>query len=246
MRVEIRLEEIDDRIEPVRSFAEANIGIAEFLDEDTRPTFVIDLEAPQDDQKAVLTLVFCNKSLRFFDELRAVITAETFFPSAYGPSATPAQDALTQAELDFKEWCFTLPSARGPNEGYLQRHLYRELVWTCCTLRQRWKVISASQAPHQVRGASRLSGTTSSRSRSTSASTIRSSESGRSDIDISTVDADLSKQLADSESKFKVLTELNPVGIYYLSPEGDLKYANDMWYEITGHPRGLEGEMSFM
>lgn len=60
------------------------------------------------------------------------------------------------------------------------------------------------------------------------------------------MDVDLSKQLADSELKFKVLTELNPVGIYYLSPEGDVKYANDMWYEITGHPRGLEGEMSFM
>lgn len=65
-------------------------------------------------------------------------------------------------------------------------------------------------------------------------------------MEMSTIDMDLSKQLADSESKFKVLTELNPVGIYYLNPAGDLKYANDMWYEITGHPRGLEGEMSFM
>ncbi|KAH9215859.1 hypothetical protein DL95DRAFT_336059 [Leptodontidium sp. 2 PMI_412] len=59
-------------------------------------------------------------------------------------------------------------------------------------------------------------------------------------------ESDLSKQLADSESKFKVLTELNPVGMYYLSPDGNILYCNDMWYEITGHPRGLEGEMSFM
>lgn len=56
-------------------------------------------------------------------------------------------------------------------------------------------------------------------------------------------ESDLSKQLADSESKFKVLTELNPVGMYYLSPDGNILYCNDMWYEITGHPRGLEGEM---
>lgn len=41
-------------------------------------------------------------------------------------------------------------------------------------------------------------------------------------------ESDLSKQLADSESKFKVLTELNPVGMYYLSPEGNILYANDM------------------
>jgi PAS domain S-box-containing protein len=42
------------------------------------------------------------------------------------------------------------------------------------------------------------------------------------------------------------LCRLNPVGMYYLSPDGNIVYANDMWYEITGHPRGLEGEMSFM
>lgn len=34
--------------------------------------------------------------------------------------------------------------------------------------------------------------------------------------------------------------------MYYLSPEGNIVYANDMWYQITGHPRGLEAEMSFM
>jgi PAS domain S-box-containing protein len=57
---------------------------------------------------------------------------------------------------------------------------------------------------------------------------------------------DLEEQLADSMSKFRVLTELNPVGMYYLTPGGNIEYANDMWYEITGHPRGLEGDMSFM
>lgn len=59
-------------------------------------------------------------------------------------------------------------------------------------------------------------------------------------------ESELEMMLADSESKFKVLTELNPVGMYYLSPEGNILYCNDMWYEITGHPRGLESEMSFM
>jgi hypothetical protein len=76
-------------------------------------------------------------------------------------------------------------------------------------------------------------------------------------------ETELEMKLADSEAKFKVLTELNPVGMYYLSPDGGILYCNDMcelfalrsWsncahliigYEITGHPRGLEGEMSFM
>lgn len=72
-------------------------------------------------------------------------------------------------------------------------------------------------------------------------------------------ESELLRQLADSESKFRVLTELNPIGMYYLSPDGNILYCNDMCksdyatrsladhicigYEITGHPRGLEGEM---
>ncbi len=41
-------------------------------------------------------------------------------------------------------------------------------------------------------------------------------------------ETDVSRKLADSESKFKTLTELNPVGMYYLNPAGDILYCNDM------------------
>lgn len=213
------------------------VGILELIEQDSRPTFVIDIQTPALPLQTRMNVVFCNKSLRFFDELRGLIQADTFYPSP-SPSLSSnstLQDANAAAETDFKDWATSLTDL--DRDGYLPRHSYKGLSWTCATVRNRWRVISASRVPNQRTPSH---GTPKSRSRSTSRSTSVSREP------VDQEEVDLTKQLADSESKFKVLTELNPVGMYYLAPDGNLLYANDMWYEITGHPRGLEGEMSFM
>ncbi|KAL9118981.1 MAG: hypothetical protein Q9187_004467 [Circinaria calcarea] len=54
------------------------------------------------------------------------------------------------------------------------------------------------------------------------------------------------QEVADSESRFKAMTELNPLGMFYISPEGIILYANERWYEMSGHPKELNSEMSFM
>jgi PAS domain S-box-containing protein len=221
-----------------------DVGITELLEEDCRPTFIIDLKAPEKNVNGRMNVVFCNKSLRFFDELRNVVLAETFFPSTLSPNGSP--DSLGAADAEFKDWATGIANFDGSTDGYLPRHTFRGMFWTSCTLRSRWRVVSASQVPNQRRKSHGTPRSSRSTSRSTSTCTVRSSASERADLDLHSVDFDLSKQLADSESKFKVLTELNPVGMYYLSPDGNVVYANDMWYEITGHPRGLEGDMSFM
>ncbi|CAG8952915.1 hypothetical protein HYFRA_00007629 [Hymenoscyphus fraxineus] len=216
---------------PHSPLAFEEIGIAELLDEDTRPTFVLDLrpiDISHPDDRG-LNVVFCNKSLRFWDDLRGVIAAETFYPDSDLPTPNSVTQEASQSEVEFREWANNPPDSA---DGWLPRHTFRGAYWTCTTLRNRWRVISASHIPHQRlqrRG---------SRSNSISAAWSQDREDQE--------ESSLSKQLADSESKFRVLTELNPVGMYYLSPEGDIVYANDMWYRITGHPRGLEAEMSFM
>lgn len=43
-----------------------DIGIAELLEQDSRPTFVIDLQAPEKEGNDRMSIVFCNKALRFF------------------------------------------------------------------------------------------------------------------------------------------------------------------------------------
>ncbi|KAI9808847.1 MAG: hypothetical protein M1827_007170 [Pycnora praestabilis] len=54
------------------------------------------------------------------------------------------------------------------------------------------------------------------------------------------------QEAAESESKFKAMAELTPVGMYYISPAGKVIYANDTFYEITGHMKGLHSDLSFM
>jgi PAS domain S-box-containing protein len=222
------------------------IGVIDLIEQDSRPTFIIDLHSALPVTPERMNVVFCNKSLRFFDDLRKLVMAPTFYPaypeplspatssSASTPSAIGIRAAL---EAEFKEWATSLTGFDPEDDGYMPRHTFQGMYWTCVTLKNRWRVISASQVPNQRR---QSHGTPKSSSRSTSRSTSRTREC------MDTDDMDLEQQLADSMSKFRVLTELNPVGMYYLSPDGNIVYANDMWYEITGHPRGLEGEMSFM
>ncbi len=58
--------------------------------------------------------------------------------------------------------------------------------------------------------------------------------------------AELSKNLAEGQSRFKALTELNTAGLFYISTTGEVLYANETWYEMTGHPKNEHSEMSFM
>jgi len=58
--------------------------------------------------------------------------------------------------------------------------------------------------------------------------------------------AELSKDLAEEQARFRALTELNTAGLFYISLAGVVIYANDRWYEITDHPKYDEREMSFM
>lgn len=42
--------------------------------------------------------------------------------------------------------------------------------------------------------------------------------------------------LFESESRFKTLTNLSPVGIFFANEKGVCNYVNNEWVEITGHP----------
>ena len=44
------------------------------------------------------------------------------------------------------------------------------------------------------------------------------------------------KALFESESRFKTLTNLSPVGIFFSNEKGVCNYVNDEWIKITGHP----------
>ena len=206
-----------------------DICITELLELDSRPTFIIDFKhADPSNADGGMDVVFYNKAFKFFDDLRKNINAETYYPTPN--SNTVAASSLTESELliaEFKEWA----TEDSSTDGYLPRHTFRGMLWSSTMLRDRWRVISASQVPHQRRhnhGSPR-----SSLPNSRSSSHTRISTDG---VD----ESDLKNQLADSMSKFRVLTELNPVGMYYLSPDGDILYCNDMCkLKFLGLPSSL-------
>jgi PAS domain S-box-containing protein len=56
----------------------------------------------------------------------------------------------------------------------------------------------------------------------------------------------LSQQLAVQTSRLRRMTELSPLGMFLISPDGVLGEANDRYFEMTGHPRDETQEMSWM
>jgi len=56
----------------------------------------------------------------------------------------------------------------------------------------------------------------------------------------------LTQQLDLQASRLRRMTELSPLGMFLISPEGVLREANDRFYEMTGHARDSEYEMSWL
>ncbi|KAM0327074.1 hypothetical protein ACHAQA_006199 [Verticillium albo-atrum] len=56
----------------------------------------------------------------------------------------------------------------------------------------------------------------------------------------------LTQQLQLQTSRMRRMTELSPLGMYLVSPDGVLREGNDRYFEMTGHPRDVMYEMSWM
>ncbi|KAF4975533.1 hypothetical protein FZEAL_7679 [Fusarium zealandicum] len=57
---------------------------------------------------------------------------------------------------------------------------------------------------------------------------------------------ELTQQLNLQASRLRRMTELSPLGMFLISPEGVLREANDRFYEMTGHTRDGQSEMSWV
>lgn len=64
---------------------------------------------------------------------------------------------------------------------------------------------------------------------------------------------ELSKQLdlrtqeaVESETKFTRMAEFAPVGMFIASSSGDITYSNDMWWQISRHPRSENSASTWM
>ena len=114
------------------------IGVIELLEQDGRPTFILDLEDNANSADKHLHLAFCNASLRSFTMLRDVVLGKADLAEELG-----LHQWTTHSE--FKKWAMGFNSHDILKDGSLPTFTHGGILWTCSTLRKRWRLVSANQ-----------------------------------------------------------------------------------------------------
>ncbi|KAK7193706.1 hypothetical protein DPSP01_000261 [Paraphaeosphaeria sporulosa] len=112
----------------------------EVLDQDPRPTFVLDLDSDHLDYsetKTAIRPIFCNAALRLHDQLLDKITGS-------GPKSDHPQPAQTPY-LRFKSWVTSVSEFDDSRDVYPQTFLHEGMLWTGFTSKQRWRFVSGIQ-----------------------------------------------------------------------------------------------------
>ncbi|KAK8208601.1 hypothetical protein HDK77DRAFT_428322 [Phyllosticta capitalensis] len=116
----------------------AQIGIAELLEHDGRPTFIVDLGDPSVYGPGYLNIVFANAALRSSSGLVDLIT---------GKVVNDSQDsAIFKSFAQFKTWLLSAVVNGESLDVCLPALLYGDLSWNAYTLRKRYRVISGNYA----------------------------------------------------------------------------------------------------
>lgn len=114
----------------------AGLDVCEVLDQDSRPTFVLDLDP---DIHAPCTLngldpVFCNTALRLHERLSDVITGNR-------GEVEPNTGATYQ---DFRSWAVGVTHHDDSRDCFPLSFLYADMLWTGSTVRKRWRLVSGN------------------------------------------------------------------------------------------------------
>jgi PAS domain S-box-containing protein len=114
------------------------VTLTEVLEQDSRPTFVIDLDPDLDIAITpdMLSPIFCNIALRSYDRLLEVVGGETTIESTDTSAATYA---------DFIAWARSVTRHDDSMDIFPLSFLYSGMLWTGSTLRKRWRLISGNK-----------------------------------------------------------------------------------------------------
>ncbi|KAL2128384.1 hypothetical protein VTI74DRAFT_9266 [Chaetomium olivicolor] len=106
------------------------IGVVELLEQDERPTFIIDLNDTANFSSGSLQLIYANAALRAAPAMLKLLQADPIHPSGSSPE-----------HPGFKAWAVRLARDRtGPNSG-ASSFSYAGFSWTNSTLRRRFRII---------------------------------------------------------------------------------------------------------
>jgi hypothetical protein len=122
------------------AFNELNsIPLNDILDQDSRPTFVLDLDSDRIDyglRKDELRPIFSNSALRFHETLLEKVTGVV----------DPMQTGDTGATyLEFHSWATSWSKFDDSRDVFPLTFLYAGMLWTGSTIRQRFRIISGNR-----------------------------------------------------------------------------------------------------
>lgn len=113
-----------------------SIGIGEVLEQDGRPTFVVDLGEPTNFGPGYLNVVYANSALRvsigLFDLVSGKVVNDSQDPAAF------------RAFAEFKTWVLSSVMHGESLDVCIPGILYGGLSWTIYTLRKKYRVISGN------------------------------------------------------------------------------------------------------
>ena len=115
------------------------VNVVEILEQDERPTFIIDLANPANFQPGPLNLVFANASLLAFDGLLDTVMGNLDVQS---PSLAEAT-----AFNEFKAWSTSYVRNSESLDVTLPSFFYGGATWTACSLKKRLRLLRGSSAP---------------------------------------------------------------------------------------------------
>lgn len=112
-----------------------SVGITELLEQDERPTFIIDVANPINfTPGGPLVIVYANASLRGYGTILDMVTSG---------EKTDSPGIVTDFP-EFKAWALSFVKHNESMDVCLPSISYGGINWSCCTLRKRLRLISGS------------------------------------------------------------------------------------------------------
>jgi hypothetical protein len=114
-----------------------SLSLKEILDQDSRPTFVLDLDPDFVVGNAVRP-IFCNAALRLHDRLLDCVTGVT------DDNVSNTGLGETTTYEDFRTWATGISRFNDSKDVFPLTLHYQGLLWTGSTVRSRWRIISGN------------------------------------------------------------------------------------------------------
>ncbi|KAF1927776.1 aerobic respiration control sensor protein arcB [Didymella exigua CBS 183.55] len=113
-----------------------SLSLKEILDEDSRPTFVLDLDPDFIDDTLAIRPVFCNAALNQHSRLLDSIVEAS--------EECNSKDFAASTYDEFRIWATGISRFNNSKDIFPLTILYQGLLWTGSTIRQRWRIISGN------------------------------------------------------------------------------------------------------